>query len=510
MVPYSSPRRGRSVLRAVLAAAVLAAPAAVAVSSPSPAHAEDGPTVVLTAPDRVRTWEHENTVWTDFGLRVRVTGAALELWSQRPDYESEVVLTQKLAGGDVTLPEGLTDRVGRLGNFIRLRFVPLNDDGTVDEDRTPFVRRIDGCLSAVARLSPDATFRSNYPRGCWYNPLALGSVQGIPAGWTGSVVEEYSETGVKVRPGKYAVTAQIATPYADALGIAQADRRTRTTLVVRDSEEGECRGECRQQHGGDLGDPTTPLQPEASEPTGPGVGSLADLPEGTPVPDLRSLPAFGIELNRKGTQLRFAANVWNNGTSDLVVDGFRREDEDVMDAYQYFLDDDGEVVDYEPVGEMEWDPDPTHQHWHFTDFATYRLLAEDKTTEVVSGKEAFCLANTDAVDLTAAGANWTVSYDDLGSVCGGLESQAIREVLAAGWGDTYAQFRAGQAFPIANVPDGVYYIQVLANPEQNLIEADTANNESLRRIRLMTNAKGERRVWVAPVGIVDESVGMFG
>jgi hypothetical protein len=493
----------------VLAAAVLAAPAAVAVSTPSPAQADESPTIVLTAPDRVRTWEYENKVWTDFGLRVRVTGAALELWSQRPDYDSEVVLTQKLAGGDVTLPEGLTDQVGRLSDFIRLTFnrtdLPDNADAP-----PPFHRRIDGCLSSVARLSPDATFRSDYPRGCWYNPFAIGSVQGIPAGWTGSVVEEYSEAGIRVRPGRYEVTARIAAPYADALGIARADRAATTTLVVLDSEEEECRGGCRQPHGGGLADPTTPLQPEAREPKGPGVGSLAELPEGTPVPDLRSLPAFGIELNRKGTQLRFAANVWNNGTSDLVVDGFRRADEDVMDAYQYFLDDDGEVVAYEPVGEMEWDPDPTHRHWHFTDFATYRLLAEDKTTEVVSGKEAFCLANTDAVDLTAAGANWTVSYDDLGSVCGGLESQAIREVLAAGWGDTYAQFRAGQAFPIANVPDGVYYVQVLANPEQNLIEADTTNNESLRRIRLSTTDSGKRKVWVAPVGIVDESVGMFG
>lgn len=508
MVPYSPLRRGRSVLRAVLAAAVLAAPVAVAVSTPSPAHADDEPTIVLTAPDRVRAWEYGNTIWTDFGLRVRVTGAALELWSQRPDYESEVVITQKLAGGDVTLPEGLTDRIGRLSDFIRLTFnrtdLPSNADAPA-----PFHRRIDGCLSSVARLSPDATFRSRYPRGCWYNPLATGSVQGIPAGWTGSVVEEYSETGLKVRPGTYTVTARIATPYAEALGIAQADRTATTKLVVRESPDEECRGGCRQPHGGDLSDPTTPLEPEATEPTGPGIDSLDDLPDGTPVPDLRSLPAFGIELNRKGTQLRFSANVWNNGTSDLVVDGFRQPDEDVMDAYQYFLDDDGEVVDYRAVGQMEWDPDPTHRHWHFTDFATYRLLAEDKTTEVVSGKEAFCLANTDAVDLTAPGANWTVDYDDLGSVCGGLESQAIREVLAAGWGDTYAQFRAGQAFPIADVPDGVYYIQVLANPEQNLFEADTANNESLRRIRLMTNAQGERRVWVAPVGIVDESIGMF-
>jgi hypothetical protein len=154
---------------------------------------------------------------------------------------------------------------------------------------------------------------------------------------------------------------------------------------------------------------------------------------------------------------------------------------------------------------MEWDPDPTHRHWHFTDFATYRLLNADQSTAVVSGKEAFCLANTDAVDMTGTGAKWTVSYDDLGSVCGGHSSESIREVLASGWGDTYAQYRAGQAFAIKDVPDGTYYIQVLANPEGNLIESDDTNNSSLREIQLGHNKAGERTLKVLPVGLVDET-----
>lgn len=508
MVPHLFHRVRKPVLRTALAAAVLLTPAAVAATSVAPAHAADDPTVTLTGPNRVRTYEYENRIWTDFGLRFRVMGQALELWSHRADYDSEVQVTQKLEGGDVALPSGITDTVGGLSGFVRAKFVPLDSDGTVDEDRSPFNRKLDGCIGgAAARIVPDGEFKSPYPQGCYYNPFALGSVQGIPAGWSGSVLQEYTPEGIKVRPGTYRVTAQIAKAYADALGLPWSERRAELTLVVEDSRD-ECRRGCRAPHGGDLADPT-PLVPEATEPKGPGVGSLEDLPEGTPVPDLRSLPAFGIELNRKGTQLRFSANVWNGGTSDLVVDGFRRESEDVMDAYQYFLDDQGEVVAYEPVGEMEWDPDPTHRHWHFTDFATYRLLAADMETEVVSGKEAFCLANTDAVDLTGPGANWTVSYDDLGSVCGGKESQAIREVLAAGWGDTYAQFRAGQAFPIANVADGVYYIQVLANPESNLIEADTDNNEALRKIRLSTTPGGERRVKVFPVGLVEETEDFF-
>ena len=106
-----------------------------------------------------------------------------------------------------------------------------------------------------------------------------------------------------------------------------------------------------------------------------------------------------------------------------------------MDAYQYFLDEDGDQVAYQEVGTMVWHPAPSHNHWHFNDFATYELLNEDKTRAVRSGKESFCLANTDAVDLTGEGAAWEAYEEDLGSVCGGYEIRSIREVLSAGWGE---------------------------------------------------------------------------
>ncbi len=68
--------------------------------------------------------------------------------------------------------------------------------------------------------------------------------------------------------------------------------------------------------------------------------------------------------------------------------------------------------------------------------------------------------------------------------------------------DTYAQFRAGQSFPIKNLADGVYYVRVLANPDNTLIESDTTNNESLRKVRIYTGPHGKRRVKVSQVGLV--------
>ena len=116
------------------------------------------------------------------------------------------------------------------------------------------------------------------------------------------------------------------------------------------------------------------------------------------MPDLRSLPAWGINIAENGNFLRFSATVWNAGNSPLVVDGFRHDDEDEMTAYQYFFDGDGNQTGYQQVGHMHWDTKPSHQHWHFEDFARYSLLNEDMDEAVRSRKEAFCLANTDAVD----------------------------------------------------------------------------------------------------------------
>jgi hypothetical protein len=88
---------------------------------------------------------------------------------------------------------------------------------------------------------------------------------------------------------------------------------------------------------------------------------------------------------------------------------------------------------------MEWDSRDGHRHWHFTDFARYRLLNADKSAVVRSSKEAFCLANTDVIDYTVRGANWRPENTDLRTACGELSSLAVREVLDVGSGDTYFQ-----------------------------------------------------------------------
>lgn len=220
-----------------------------------------------------------------------------------------------------------------------------------------------------------------------------------------------------------------------------------------------------------------------------------------PKPDLRSLPAYGITVSDGYEDvpgkdyLAFSANVWNAGPAKLVVDGFRSPGKELMDAYQYFYDADGKQVGYTPTGTMEWDPRPGHEHWHFTDFASYRLLKADQKETVRSGKEAFCLANTDAVDYTVKNANWHPDNTDLSTACGQENSISVREVLDVGSGDTYTQDLPGQSFDITDLPNGTYYIQVLANPENRLKETNHNNNSALRKV-VLGGKKGARTVKV--------------
>ena len=73
----------------------------------------------------------------------------------------------------------------------------------------------------------------------------------------------------------------------------------------------------------------------------------------------------------------------------------------------------------------------------------------------------------------------------------------VQENLPAGWGDTYTQTVAGQAFDITNLKNGTYYIEIIANPEHVLHETDTSNDVSLRKV-ILSGTKGHRHVKVLP------------
>lgn len=472
---------------AALGLAVSLAGGSVATAaSPSAAPAVDDarPALALTSvADRVTAYKYGRWVYVDLGAYLVAGDDPFKAITTRaPSYRTEPLT--RVNGTEV--PAGLGG-FGGLTDFLRLRVT--DRDGAEVFDATSRM-----CLNrGSVRTRPDAPDTSNFPPGCRANPFILGEVQGVEAGWGVSVPPGRSLRGVPL--GRYDVTVAVTRQWRDIGGIDDADAlRTIRVRVVdgRDNCGAWCRSESR--HGDRTQD--RELTPRAQEPSGPGA-----VPAGEHLPDLRSLPAYGIGLSRNGEYLRFAANVWNAGPSPLIVDGFRRRGEDLMDAYQYFYTADGTPAGSAQVGTMEWDDRDGHTHWHFTDFARYRLLDADLNAVVRSKKQAFCLAATDAIDLTLPGAEYRPWNTDLYSACGSFGALAVREALPVGSGDTYEQYRPGQAFRLAGLPNGRYFIEVTANPKGNLEEPDSTNNTAYRRIRL-DGSGADRTVKVFAKGLV--------
>ncbi|MYV53002.1 lysyl oxidase family protein [Streptomyces sp. SID3212] len=547
-------RFGRSAPAAFAALAVVAGVAGAAPVAGAPA----GPKIGLIAASSSVTldrWEGEPGVYLDLGTYVTVDGGPLEFRVTRASYKTPVIAHQVIRDGKTTrtkrLPNGLVKDFSGLPGFIEVSVKDAKGKQVV-KTSDPFCPN-----NASGRVRPDAPATSAYPESCPTNPFTLGSVWGVEKGWASNTSNGYYSDPVDLPAGGYTATVSVAKKYRDLLGIANKAQTIKVT--VRDQTgEGEARSATGSAHGaapqghdtsnthetaptpththiqsnGRGADaPTPPARPHAIGPRalthlgdGPGhtdgsriapaLRPHAKRPTGAakvpdaPKPDLRSLPAWdiGISDGEDGDipgkdYMVFSANVWNAGPAPLVVDGFRSPGKELMDAYQYFYDAEGKQVGYTLTGTMEWDPRVGHEHWHFTDFASYRLLSADKSEIVRSGKEAFCLANTDAIDYTVKNANWHPNNTDLSTACGQQNSVSVREVLDVGSGDTYTQYRPGQSFDVTDLPNGTYYIEVIANPEHRLQETNLKNNVALRKV-LLTGKTGARKVTVPPIDLI--------
>src|SRR5207244_9664991 len=107
-------------------------------------------------------------------------------------------------------------------------------------------------------------------------------------------------------------------------------------------------------------------------------------PDPATLPDLVGLPGWSVDIFHQNARdyLAFAATEWNAGPAPLVVEGFRRPGTELMDAYQYFFDAQGNIVGRAPAGKLHFDDRRGHHHWHFLQFASYSLLAASQSQGV--------------------------------------------------------------------------------------------------------------------------------
>ncbi len=553
-------RLKRSALATGAALTVVVAAAAAAPNAGAQSATPGTPKLKLIAASKSVTldrYEGEPGVYLDLGTYLQVDNAPFEFKVNRKSYKDPVVAQQILRNGTRTqvkkLPAGLVKDFSGLPGFLEVSI--KNSAGReVAKSKGTYCPN-----NAAGRIRPDASATSKYPESCPTNPWTLGSVWGVEKGWASNTSTMDYDHPVNLPAGTYTAKASVAKKYRDLFGIPNDTPTIKVTVreIRNDNGGGEgvsgsmssamshhnhggastpgMNGHAGHHYGPRGADAPTPgalshaleqrglahhmgdgrdhtdgsriapaLKANANRPTG-----RAGVPADVPKPDLRSLPAWDISITdgedgdvAGKDYLAFSANVWNAGPAPLVVDGFRKPGAELMDSYQYYYDAKGKQVGYSPAGTMEWDPRVGHEHWHFTDFASYQLLSADQTRRVRSGKEAFCLANTDAVDYTVKNANWHPYNTDLSTACGSQNAISVREVLDVGSGDTYTQYRPGQSFDITDLPNGTYYIKVIANPAKRLQETSLKNNVSLRKV-ILGGTPGARTVKVPPVDLVN-------
>ncbi|MDR2983307.1 MAG: hypothetical protein LBV34_00565 [Nocardiopsaceae bacterium] len=488
-----------AVVTAVGLATATALPAGLAAAQPS-ASATSGPMAkLILAQKTINVPRFGKRAFIDTGAYVVAVGNSLRFNVRRAGYAKPITNTQIISrpgGGTVRRPLPAKTVRSWAGLHRFLRITVRNSTGKIV---AAHVRSF--CPNSLAqRSNPNAPRKSPFPQQCQSDPFQLANVWGIQRGWG---VDDAFITA-RVPLGKYKVTVHITTLWQRILHLTP--RTSTVNLTVKVVKPSTCRFPCVRPATRHHGNPHGALSVlPANVPT-------LDSPPPASLPDLSPLPSWGIRVfHFRGThptdQVTFGATVWSGGKSRLDVEGFRTLGEPVMKAYQYFWKN-GRIIGRARAGTMGFDDKPGHTHWHFEQFAQYRLLATDKTTVVKSRKVGFCIAPTDPVNLLLRNAMWQPNFlGFFNGTCGSQTALSVQEMMPIGWGDTYEQFLPGQAFNITHVPNGTYYIEVIANPNKVLHETNYHNNVSLRKI-ILGGTAGNRTVKVPAVhGIDPEHMG---
>jgi hypothetical protein len=489
-----------AVLAAVTAVSGLSATAAGAATSatsatPAGAPAVHRPEVKLIAAQRnITLYRYGQHVYIDPGIWVASLGEALQFNVQRASYTKPITLTQVMKQPDgkfvrrhlpgwmlgKPVPEGLK-------HFLTLKV--KNSAGKV-----VYSRQLLFCPDSydAERAVPNSPANSLYPQSCATDPFPVGMVWGIQKGWAADPVEGdyFSSLNPKLPDGKYHVSESVNRGYRRLLHISAKDARAvvRAEVVKADGNEGRKVIRLPADQGlSHAKPPAAPVNPAS-------VPELKNPPRAS-LPDLVPLPSWGIRTSHHGQKdlLNFGATVWV-GHAPLDVEGFRSHGSPIMKAYQYFSNN-GHIIGRTRAGTMGFDNQKGHHHWHFEQFARYRLLSTSKSVVVRSHKQGFCIAPTDPVDLIHNHALWQLNDIGFGGQCGSPTALWVTEYMPTGWGDTYVQAVAGQAFNITNLKNGVYYLAIIANPERVLHESSTKNDTSLRKV-ILGGTPGHRTVRV--------------
>ncbi|MFJ2754233.1 lysyl oxidase family protein [Nocardioides sp. NPDC087217] len=505
----------------LVAAALVVTTTVTANYGPASGSTGNGALKLVAASDTVEVEAWGGEAYVQPSVWLAAYDAGFEFRATQSAYDKPVKLTKTVIRGKkrttTTAPAAIVDGMKGFKNGLRVTLKSKSGKVILDEKRPLCPGGYDR-----QRVQTDGATGPVYPEFCGGNWFTKGVLYGIERGMA---VPTVSDLGFQTKgETELVMTMSIDKPVAEFLGLSKSNRTAKQNLVIVDQcPDGNCEGEggeggvgmgAMAAHGADDDQGARTVVPRETLEGGengrgrlPLGGARGEITPGKPkkdtLPDLISLPAWQIstEVDEGGTdRLNFAANEWNAGPAPMIVEGFRRGTAPVMDAYQMFYRG-GKQVGVKKTGTMEFHEAPEHNHWHFLDFAKYELVdAKDKVVST-SGKQSWCLAPTDPVDLTVPGATLRPSQTGLESACGEKSALWLRESMPTGWGDTYNQAQT-QAFDLSKVKNGTYRIKVTVNPDGNLYERTRSNNVSYRTVTIGGKA-GARTVKVPPYQGVD-------
>ena len=116
-----------------------------------------------------------------------------------------------------------------------------------------------------------------------------------------------------------------------------------------------------------------------------------------------------------------------------------------------------------------------HNHWHFDNFARYRLLSLEGERLRAHAKVGFCMLDTLSVDPSLPGYSGSRRYVG----CPDLGIQGI----SVGWADVYTVDTPGQFISVEGIPNGTYCLVGRADPADRILEADETDNVVRTRVR---------------------------
>jgi hypothetical protein len=220
------------------------------------------------------------------------------------------------------------------------------------------------------------------------------------------------------------------------------------------------------------------IDPESS--AAPTASAQANLPDLLPWANRSRGYVYGWNFDRSEKPghllLRLTTAIANAGAGPLELRGGNHSASG-QEVFQRIFNDDGTFKD-RLAGTFTYHP--AHHHTHFDDFAAYRL--RQVTTgggvgKIVKGgqKLSFCLTDSDEYNLKLPNASPDGEYFSCG---------AKKQGISVGWSDVYSSTLPDQWIDITNVKPNQYWLEVVADPRNRILESNEKNNTTRILINL--------------------------